>query len=97
MSMPAPAKTERGRREPVRAGAGARLTSGESAGASPARDHSALGSERVVRLPAGPLAPHPSAHGTSTESSVGLSRATTYSAASLSERLRTMCVCRGGT
>ena len=37
------------------------------------------------------------AHGTSTESSVGESRATTYSAGSVSDRLRTMCVWRGGT
>ena len=41
---------------------------------------------------------HPSlAQGTSTESSVGESRATTYSAGSVSDRLRTMCVWRGGT
>ena len=41
---------------------------------------------------------HPSlAHGTSTESSVGESRATTYSAGSVAERLTTMCVSRGGT
>ena len=41
---------------------------------------------------------HPSpAQGTSTESSVGESRATTYSAGSVSERLRTMWVWRGGT
>jgi hypothetical protein len=37
------------------------------------------------------------AQGTSTESSVGESRATTYSAGSVSERLTTMCVWRGGT
>ena len=41
---------------------------------------------------------HPSlAQGTSTESSVGESRATTYSAGSVAERLTTMCVSRGGT
>jgi hypothetical protein len=38
-----------------------------------------------------------SAQGTSTESSVGESRATTYSAGSSSDRLRTVCVSRGGT
>ncbi len=48
--------------------------------------------------PTTPAALHASlAHGTSTESSVGESRATTYSAGSVSERLRTMCVWRGGT
>ena len=37
------------------------------------------------------------AHGTSTESSIGESRATTYSAGSASERLTRMWVSRGGT
>ena len=44
-----------------------------------------------------PPAPYPSAQGTSTESSVGESRATTYSAPSDSERFWRMCVSRGGT
>ena len=39
----------------------------------------------------------PPAHGTSTESSVGESRATTYSAGSVAERLTTTWVWRGGT
>jgi uncharacterized membrane protein YphA (DoxX/SURF4 family) len=38
-----------------------------------------------------------SAQGTSTESSVGASRATTYSAGSVSERFSRTCVSRGGT
>jgi hypothetical protein len=40
---------------------------------------------------------HSSAQGTSTESSVGESRATTYSAGSALERFWRMCVSRGGT
>ena len=57
---------------------------------------------RLPRRPRGRLLlrlrDHPSpAHGTSTEFSVGESRATTYSAGSVSERLTTTWVWRGGT
>ena len=48
-------------------------------------------------LGGGTLTGRYSAQGTSTESSVGESRATTYSAASSSERFSTTCVSRGGT
>jgi uncharacterized membrane protein YphA (DoxX/SURF4 family) len=48
---------------------------------------------RALRAAARPQ----SAQGTSTESSVGASRATTYSAGSVSERFSSTCVSRGGT
>jgi FAD/FMN-containing dehydrogenase len=48
-------------------------------------------------IPPAAAARYPSAQGTSTESSVGESRATTYSAALASERFWRMCVSRGGT
>ncbi len=66
---------------------GARVTVGEPR--APGDLQPALAGERAVA--------HSSAHGTTTASSCGESRATMYSAGSVSDTFSTMCVIRGGT